>query len=115
MSTDFVTLALGLVVLSGCIAAMIAVRRGKRSVPFYAFFIGTCGIVFFSRMAVLALPGVLVSVAAVLLGGALVVFRHTSRSRKNKLRRVYVLTDSGIWRFNGEEYFSTSGRWRRAS
>ena len=114
MRTDFVTLALGLVVMSGCIAAVIAVHRRKRAVPFYALFIGICGVVFFSRMHVLALAGVVVSVAAVSIGAALLMFRRT-RPRKDKLRRVYVLTDSGVWRFRGEEYFSASGRWRRAS
>jgi len=104
------------VVILGSIAAMVGIIRRSRFVPLVAMLTGTAGVLFFSTVPVLQIPGLVVSLLAIALAPAYLGVRYRTagknRARRTKPgRNLFVLSASGKWR-RVEEYFSESGKWR---
>jgi len=106
MTHSLTTLALGLLVIAGSIGAMTAILRRAPIVPCLAMIVGFTGIFFFSRVAELETPGIVLSALAVGLGTwrAWTTRRRTSHAQTRK-----------VVNFHTGEYLSDSGHWRRAS
>lgn len=97
----------GLIVIVTSLSAMIAIVRRSRFVPQIAIIAGAAGALFFANLRALALPGVVLSILAVVLGLLCAAMR-----RRRRRQRIMVLSESGVWRLPTEVFLSSSGRWR---
>jgi hypothetical protein len=103
----FVTmLALGLFVFAGSMSAMVAILRRAPILPYLAISVGTAGILFFSGIPQLEIPGIILSALAVILG--------TLRAWTTRRRTLSAPTRKVV-RLHTGEYLSDSGHWRHAS
>jgi hypothetical protein len=106
-------LVLGISLIAGSIAVMTEIVRQSAVVPYLAIVAGLFGTLFFWSVRIFTLPGVALSLLAILLGAmSAVARRRAAKKQQRSARRLLVLSDSGVWRLHAEAYLSDSGHWR---
>ena len=94
--------ALAAVMIVGSIAVMVGIIRRSSFVSLLAVATGVVGVIFFSTLPILAIPGVLLSLLVIPLGAVRFVIR----------RRVEPVEKARNPRSGDRDFLSDSGHWR---
>lgn len=109
----------GLTIIT-CLLAMIAIAARFATAPYWSILAALCSAALFSQVGLFSIPGLVLSVVAIVLACAFLRHRAESgpdETSTSNLRRIrpaeYDFTDTGSWRLHRPvEYLSQSGVWR---